>query len=321
MTPKSRPSFRPGLGPGALASALAVALAGCQMAPAPPETRPAARPAEAVQPELSPDSQALARHYARVQADLLSRGLLRTDGGETDVPFTRRALVENFVRIALFDEYVSRGGHLVARETESRLRRWEQPVRFGITFGATIPAAQRTRDRAEIAAYVRRLARVTGMPMWVTSPEQANFQVFIVNEDERRRLGGDLERLIPGIDVAAQSTIAVMPRSTFCLVLAFSKGESSTYSSAVAVIRGEHPDRLRQSCVHEELSQGLGLANDNPSVRPSIFNDDEEFALLTPHDELLLKMLYDRRLRPGMTPAEARPIVEQMAAELMGGDA
>ena len=48
--------------------------------------------------------------------------------------------------------------------------------------------------------------------------------------------------------------------------------------------------------------------------------DDEEFALLTPHDALLLRILYDRRLRPGMTPAEATPIVETIAAELMGGE-
>jgi hypothetical protein len=76
---------------------------------------------------------------------------------------------------------------------------------------------------------------------------------------------------------------------------------------------------MRQSCVQEELAQGLGLANDSPRARPSIFNDDEEFATLTRMDELLLRILYDRRLRPGMTEEEARPIVEVIAAELMGG--
>ena len=69
--------------------------------------------------------------------------------------------------------------------------------------------------------------------------------------------------------------------------------------------------------VVEELAQSLGLVNDWPRARPSIFNDNEEFALLTRQDELMLKMLYDARLRPGMSEAEARPIVEQIAAELM----
>ena len=87
-----------------------------------------------------------------------------------------------------------------------------------------------------------------------------------------------------------------------------------------AVIRAEHPDLLRLSCIHEEIAQGLGLANDSPTARPSIFNDDEEFALLTRQDELMLKMLYNPALRPGMTEAEARPIVESLAASLVGGD-
>ena len=50
-------------------------------------------------------------------------------------------------------------------------------------------------------------------------------------------------------------------------------------------------------------------------------NDDEEFAYLTRHDELLLKILYDSRLRPGMTEAEARPIVLQIARELLATSA
>ena len=43
----------------------------------------------------------------------------------------------------------------------------------------------------------------------------------------------------------------------------------------------------------------MGLPNDSPEARPSLFNDDLEFALLTEHDAILLRMLYDPRLRPG----------------------
>lgn len=71
------------------------------------------------------------------------------------------------------------------------------------------------------------------------------------------------------------------------------------------------------SCIHEELAQGMGPANDSRTARPSIFNDDEEFAFLTWHDEMLLSILYDRRLRPGMFEAEARPIVLDIARELL----
>lgn len=295
-------------------------LSGC-VAP-PPQVagvRPVPRPAVPA-PVPPPASSAMARHFALVEADLLANGLLREDGDAADVPFSRAALVENFVRIALYDEYVTYSGQVVAMETESRLRRWEQPIRLAIVFGATIPEATRRASRDEIVSFAARLQRLTGVPFQISEPEAANFHVLILNEDERQGFGPDLQRLVPGIDATAVGTIAGMPRSTFCLVLAFSENGASTYSRAVAVIWGEHPDRLRRSCIHEELAQGMGLANDSPAARPSIFNDDEEFALLTPHDELLLRILYDRRLRPGMAPAEARPIVETIAAELVPGE-
>ena len=45
-----------------------------------------------------------------------------------------------------------------------------------------------------------------------------------------------------------------------------------------------------------------------------------EFAFLTDHDELLLRMLYSPELRPGMSASVARPIVESLARRLTGGD-
>jgi hypothetical protein len=62
----------------------------------------------------------------------------------------------------------------------------------------------------------------------------------------------------------------------------------------------------------------MGLANDSPRARPSIFNDDEEFGFLTRQDEMLLKLLYDPRLHVGMSARDARPIVQQIAYELAG---
>lgn len=320
-------------------AALLAALGGCtppHLAPPPPEPVAAPPPPSLeeslplpdspVPPppplptERSAESLQLEKHYARVQADLEAQGLLRTDGGGPDTPFAVHNLVENFIRIALFDEYDARSGTLVAQQTASQLRRWEQPVRLGLTFGPTIGADERARDSAILAAYAARLARVSGHPVSVTTPENANFNVLVLNEDERRAFGPELSRLVPGIDPVALRTIETLPRETYCLAIAFSNGGVPTYTRAVAVIRGEHPDLLRQSCFHEEIAQGLGLANDSPMARPSIFNDDEEFALLTTQDELMLKILYDPRLRPGMTAAEAEPIVTQIATELIGGD-
>ncbi|WP_300520097.1 DUF2927 domain-containing protein [Aliiroseovarius sp.] len=266
---------------------------------------------------MSAESEALARYYNSVQRGLLTRGLLRTDGGGTDTPFSSRDLAQNFLRIAFFQEYQDVGGRLVARENASRLQRWTKPVRLSIDFGSSVPIEVRERDRQQIARFAARLTRVTGHPVTV-SDTAPNFHVLVVNEPERRALAPRLRRLVPGISNASLAHMINLPRDTYCAVFTTDGGNNSTPDTAVAVIRGEHPSLLRTACLHEEIAQGLGLPNDSPRARPSIFNDDEEFGLLTTHDELLLQMLYDRRLRPGMTEEEARPIVNQIAAELTG---
>ncbi|MBM7066655.1 DUF2927 domain-containing protein [Actibacterium sp. 188UL27-1] len=302
--------------------ALTVLLAGCDPAIG-PATKPAAPPQSdsakgtATAPR-SAASRALTMHYTRVENDLVGQGLLRRDGGGPDVPFTDRMLAENFVRIALFDEYVSQGGTLVAQQRQSSLRRWEQPVRVKLRFGDSVPEAQRSGDRSDVAKYVSRLNRVTGHPITLTEGA-ANFHVLVLNEDERRAAGPQIRSLMQGISPADIRLIEDLPKDIFCVVLANSAAGKRGYSRAVAVIRGEHPDLLRLSCLHEEIAQGLGLANDSPAARPSIFNDDEEFGLLTTHDELLLQILYDRRLKVGMTEAEARPIIRTIATELTDG--
>ena len=48
-------------------------------------------------------------------------------------------------------------------------------------------------------------------------------------------------------------------------------------------------------------------------------NDDDEFALLTDHDETLLEMLYDPRLQPGMSLAESQSIIRVLATEAEQG--
>jgi hypothetical protein len=269
-------------------------------------------------PAASAQSEALRVYYQRLQNDLLTQGLLRGDGGGPDTPFTDVMLSRDFVRIALYDEYAPGGDATQADPTISRLRRWDQPIRMNVAFGDTIPATQRDRDRASVSAYAARLSRLTGVPISQTSANP-NFSVLFLNEDDRLAYAAKLRAFVPGIADSSVRAFINMPRSTLCLVIAFSEANSPTYAKAVVVIRGEHPDLLRLSCIHEELAQGMGLANDSPQARPSIFNDDDEFALLTAHDEFLLKMLYDPRLTPGMSPAEAAPIASQIATELLNG--
>ncbi|WP_245155604.1 DUF2927 domain-containing protein [Paracoccus ravus] len=263
----------------------------------------------------TPASQNMRSYLAGVEEALIARGLLRTDAG-LDIELTPERLTEDFVTIALHDEYVREGEALISRSAAAPLRRWAQPVRIHIEFGESVAPAQRARDRSDIAAYAARLQSVSGHPITL-DPGQGNLTVLILSEDERRAIGPRLASIIPGIPAGDINALASLAPQNYCTVFAYSRGDTTTYDRALVLIRSETPSRLRRSCIHEEIAQGLGLANDSRMVRPSIFNDDEEFAYLTRHDELLLQILYDPRLRPGMTEAEARPVILDIAREVL----
>ncbi len=291
----------------------------------PADTKPQARPQRpattAAPSETAPSQMAVAlrRYYARVQEDLLAQGLFRLDGGGVDTPFTDEMLARNFERIALAEEYARGGGLQPSSGALGEIKKWNIPVRVGVTFGSSLSQEDQEQDRAVLSRYTRRLARVTGHPITLVT-SQPNFHVLVMGEDDKDQLRETLDQVAPGMEASSRAIFLNLPRSIHCLVVAFADTRTSNaYRQAVALVRTEHPDLTRRACFHEELAQGLGLANDDQNARPSIFNDDEEFALLTTHDELLLKILYDPRLTPGMSADEARPIVRTLAQELKGG--
>ena len=116
-----------------------LALLACDMVGVPVRPLPPA-PVPVTPTGPTPKSIAAATYYNQVQQLLLSQGMLRTDGGSS-VPVSPRTLTENFMRIALHDEYRRGSGGFVREETESRLRRWEVPVRVGVRFGASVALA------------------------------------------------------------------------------------------------------------------------------------------------------------------------------------
>ncbi len=261
------------------------------------------------------ESAGLVSYYAGVQQSLLSQGLLRTDGGGADTPLTATMLANNFIRIALFEEH----GQFARGNTPLQLTRWSGPVRVGLTFGASVPPALQATDRARIASYLARLSRLTGLSIGLVS-QNPNFTIAITNADERRALGPMITQALPQISPSQVAGVTNLDRSTYCLVWTQSNSATSSYERAFVYIPSEHPDLMRLACMHEEIAQALGLPNDSGLARPSIFNDDEEFALLTRQDELMLRMLYTPALQNGMTEAEARPIVENLARRLLGGN-
>jgi hypothetical protein len=293
---------------------IAAIISACAPLPVPQPIAVLAPPVIAKAP--SADSMAVSAYYNGVQQSLLSRGLLRTDGGGPDTPLTATMLTNNFLRIAFYEEYPSSSGTTIS---PIRLTRWTKPLKVALFFGASVNEARSRTDRARIASYLARLSRLTGLSIGLTDGP-ANVTIAMTDVDERASLGPMIARSLPQISAAQVASVTNMDRSIYCLVWTQSNSSSGKYDSAFVYVPAEHPDLMRLACIHEEIAQALGLPNDVATARPSIFNDDEEFALLTRQDELLLRMLYDPALKAGMTENEARPIVQALAERLLGGN-
>lgn len=253
-----------------------------------------------------------AEYFDDLQLKLRATGKLRTVAVAEDAPYGAGDLAQNFERVALHMEsdvtVPGSENNWVARP----LRRWVRPIRYGV-FGS----AATEQDRAEIGKLMDRISSLTGLEIAETDTD-VNFFVLITTPDERDEFAVQIAE----INASVAETFDVWRRSPTLICfgsILLTRENRGQIVGAIVSIGSETRNLMRQACIHEEIAQSMGLTNDHPEVRPSIFNDDEEFALLTEHDEKLMRILYDPRLSPGMSTAEAMPIVRGIAREMVPG--
>ncbi len=260
----------------------------------------------------------LGAYYATAEAEIRAQGGMRTEYAPADAPFTKEDLARDFMRIALFDEYQTVNGRYVAQEAPSNLRRYDMPVRVRVVNGASTPQSDANFNASAVAQYTRRLARITGLDMRVANDaERANFVVFFLSREEQPAMARQLGRYVTAPPRDVQNAFTSNPVDLLCAAYSLSDVRTpDSYRATVILIKSEHSIAQRNACVHEEMAQALGLTNDSRAARPSIFNDDEEFAALSRHDELLLRILYHPGLQSGMAPAEVRPLLAGIIDEI-----
>ncbi|MEM1383731.1 MAG: DUF2927 domain-containing protein [Pseudomonadota bacterium] len=259
--------------------------------------------------------------FSPVQNLTQAVGGFREDRAARDVPFTNAELATNFSRIAFGVEEEFRD---VSAQGPEMIRRWEMPIRWTVT-----SRSPRAEDQAQtVSKTFDRLSAATGLDI-AEAPSfiGANFivtfagtQDYAAEADRWRELAG-ASGIADFID-----RFATDPTTPCQGVFFFSRSDNAetgrrlgSIRFALVIIRDALPETFRQVCAEEELAQTLGLANDDPRVRPSVFNDDQEFAFLTEHDEYLLRILYDPRLGPGVGREDAMAIVPDIIEELRPG--
>lgn len=178
------------------------------------------------------------------------------------------------------------------------VKKYVKPVRFRIH-----NLASRNRVPA-IEAFLAELPRKipTLDARLAEAGTEANFNIYVVDRADylnvvRREIYGDQEADAPGR----------------CLVRVESGRKGITGSSAVIV--SDEGEFLFRRCLVEEILQGLGPMNDDPKLTHSVFNDTSRHSRFTAFDQILLNMLYDPRVRPGMDRGELEPLLPLIARD------
>jgi hypothetical protein len=210
--------------------------------------------------------------------------------------FTDSEIVEGFLKIAFGAEY-----HLAGRV--DRIRKYDGPVRVFADGARADRKTQLAKIVADIASRVQHLdIAMAG------SPEDANVQVKLVRDR-------DLQRTIAnfyGSERAREIKSSLDPQ---CLS-GFRKNEKFEIEHSDVILTVDNGDFVFFDCAYEELLQSLGPINDTASVPWTMFNDNVSMGYFGVYDQYLLNLLYDPRIKPGMTVQEVKALLPAVLADV-----
>src|SRR3984885_4113 len=204
--------------------------------------------------------------------------------------FTNDEIREGFFKIAF-------GAELQIDKPAGRVRKFDEPVRIFVE-AANVP--KRRSKLANVVADIR--SRVNHLDIDITDDRSvSNFVVRLVPE---RKLKSTI-RALYGNDRAKQIQQTLNPE---CLS-GIGKDESFRIRRAEVILPVDAGDFTFYDCASEELLQALGAINDDASVPWTMFNDDVQMGFFDVYDQYLLNILYDPRIKPGMTKDEVDAVL------------
>jgi hypothetical protein len=209
--------------------------------------------------------------------------------------FTDTEIADGFFKIAFGAEFQVAG-------RVDRIRKYDGPVRV-LVEGRAKPDRRRqvTEVVADIAAHVDHLD--------IAVTDDANSANMLVTLVHDRDLASTIRKFF-GRDRARQIERSLKPQ---CLS-GFAKDEEYRIVHSDVILVVDAGEFIFFDCVYEEVLQALGPINDDPSVPWSMFNDDVQMGFFGVYDQYLLNILYDPRIRPGMTRDEARAVLQEVLA-------
>ena len=211
--------------------------------------------------------------------------------------FTDSEIIEGFFKTVFGAEY-----HLAGRV--DRIRKYDMPVRV---FSDGAPRADRKAQLAKVVADIGQRIEHLDIAM-ATSSEDANVIVNLVRDR-------DLSRTITsfyGSERAKEIRASLDPQ---CLS-GFRKNEKFEIEHSDVILTVDSGDFVFLDCAYEELLQSLGPINDTSSVPWTMFNDEVSMGFFDVYDQYILNVLYDPRVKAGMTVQEVKAVLPDVLADV-----
>lgn len=207
--------------------------------------------------------------------------------------FTDAQIIEGFLKTALGAEFQLAG-------RVDRIRKYQKPVRV---FFDSKGRPDRRRQMAGIVADIARHIRHIDLAV-TEQRDAANVIVTLVRERDFTRTLATMY----GDERAREIRSSLDPQ---CLS-GFTKNDNFEIEHSEVVLTVDVSDFTFRDCAYEELLQALGPINDTDSVPWTMFNDQVQMGYFDVFDQYLLNILYDPRIRAGMTIAEVRAVLPEV---------
>jgi hypothetical protein len=211
--------------------------------------------------------------------------------------FTDGEIVDGFMKTAFGAEY-----HLAGRV--DRIRKYEAPVRV------FADGANRADRKAQLARIVGDIAsRVQHLDIAMAETgEAANVVVKLVRDRDLYRTMSTFY----GSERARELKSSLDPQ---CLS-GFRKNDKYEIEHSDVILTVDNGDFIFFDCAYEELLQSLGPINDTSTIPWTMFNDSVQMGYFDVYDQYILNILYDPRIRAGMTVAEVRAVLPAVLADV-----
>ena len=210
--------------------------------------------------------------------------------------FTDSQIIDGFLKTAFGAEY-----HLAGRV--DRIRKYQMPVRVFVD-------GSRADRQKQIGKVVRDIAmRVQHLDIALTTErDEANTIITLVRDR-------DLQKTITsfyGAEKAKEIHDSLDPQ---CLS-GFRKNDDYEIQRSDVILTVDNGDFVFLDCAYEELLQSLGPINDTDSVPWTMFNDDVSMGFFGVYDQYIMNILYDPRIKAGMTVEEVRAVLPEILPDV-----